>query len=62
MAGHVRRGHSWFATTRICVMFFGVLTVIAASSVAQELGGAGTVQGTVKDPTGGVMAVGRRSI
>ena len=23
---------------------------------AQELGGAGTVQGTVKDPTGGVMA------
>ena len=24
-------------------------------SVAQELGGAGTLQGTVKDPTGGVM-------
>ena len=23
--------------------------------VAQELGGAGTLQGTVKDPTGGVM-------
>ena len=24
-------------------------------AAAQELGGAGTVQGTVKDPTGGVM-------
>ncbi|HEY2905112.1 MAG TPA: carboxypeptidase-like regulatory domain-containing protein, partial [Vicinamibacterales bacterium] len=30
-------------------------TLIASSARAQELGGAGTVQGTVKDPTGGVM-------
>jgi len=33
-----------------CLMAFG-----SASASAQGLGGAGTVQGTVKDPTGGVM-------
>jgi hypothetical protein len=34
----------------------GVFGLLAAPDVrAQELGGAGTVQGTVKDPTGGVM-------
>ncbi|MDR1990999.1 MAG: TonB-dependent receptor [Acidobacteriaceae bacterium] len=32
-----------------------MLTVVASSSFAQGLGGAGTVQGVVKDPTGGVM-------
>ena len=32
-----------------------VLAVVASPSFAQGLGGAGTVQGTVKDPTGGVM-------
>jgi Carboxypeptidase regulatory-like domain len=32
-----------------------VLAVFASPSLAQGLGGAGTVQGTVKDPTGGVM-------
>jgi len=38
------------------VQFFLCLGVIGLSSAgAQGLGGAGTVQGTVKDPTGGVM-------
>src|SRR5438093_371848 len=34
-----------------------LLAVLAAPAItgAQELGGAGTVQGTIKDPTGGVM-------
>ena len=32
-----------------------VLNLFGASAFAQGLGGAGTVQGTVKDPTGGVM-------
>ena len=32
-----------------------ILTVVASPTLAQGLGGAGTVQGTVKDPTGGVM-------
>src|SRR6476620_116954 len=31
------------------------LTVVASPTLAQGLGGAGMVQGTVKDPTGGVM-------
>src|SRR5690349_24727582 len=32
-----------------------MLAAVASPTVAQGLGGAGTVQGTVKDPTGGVM-------
>jgi hypothetical protein len=32
-----------------------VLAVLASPALAQGLGGAGTVQGVVKDPTGGVM-------
>src|SRR3954464_3957234 len=36
----------------VALMF---LSVAASPSFAQGLGGAGTVQGTVKDPTGGVM-------
>lgn len=32
-----------------------VLAVVGSPALAQGLGGAGTVQGTVKDPTGGVM-------
>src|SRR3954471_22793896 len=36
----------------VALMF---LSVVASPSCAQGLGGAGTVQGTVKDPTGGVM-------
>jgi hypothetical protein len=31
------------------------LGLLASSAQSQGLGGAGTVQGTVKDPTGGVM-------
>jgi hypothetical protein len=43
-----------FLSIVLPMMFgFGVLTTRPAS--AQGLGGAGTVQGTVKDPTGGVM-------
>ncbi len=37
------------ATTMLC------LALLASSAQSQGLGGAGTVQGTVKDPTGGVM-------
>ena len=45
---------------RQCTMAqIAVLTTIvvlgATTGWSQELGGAGTVQGTVKDPTGGVM-------
>src|SRR5437867_4361191 len=42
-----------------CVMVAAILVAIGAIGAsfahAQELGGAGTVQGTVKDPTGGVL-------
>jgi hypothetical protein len=38
-----------FATAMLCLGLF------ASSAQSQGLGGAGTVQGTVKDPTGGVM-------
>ena len=34
---------------------FSVGALLPTIARAQELGGAGTVQGTVKDPTGGVM-------
>jgi hypothetical protein len=37
------------ATAMLC------LGLLASSAPSQGLGGAGTVQGTVKDPTGGVM-------
>ena len=37
------------------VVFLAILAGTASAGLAQELGGAGTVQGTVKDPTGGVM-------
>jgi len=40
----------WVVRIALCV---GILAPTFAR--AQELGGAGTVQGTVKDPTGGVM-------
>ncbi len=47
------------STCRVVVNLLGLalsLTLSApAAAHAQELGGAGTVQGTVKDPTGGVM-------
>ncbi len=41
--------------TAVCLMVLGWAGLTGSPSVAQELGGAGTVQGTVKDPTGGVM-------
>jgi Carboxypeptidase regulatory-like domain/TonB-dependent Receptor Plug Domain len=37
-------------------IFTAVVVLGATTGWGQELGGAGTVQGTVKDPTGGVMA------
>ena len=50
----MRIGYWTSIGARIVSVF--IVTWLAASAVcAQELGGAGTVQGTVKDPTGGVM-------
>src|SRR4029450_3595945 len=46
---------STFTRTAVCLMVLSWAVLTGAPSVAQELGGAGTVQGTVKDPTGGVM-------
>lgn len=37
------------------ILALTVATLVAGPALAQELGGAGTVRGTVKDPTGGVM-------
>src|SRR6476469_4107792 len=42
----------WTVTIAVLAV---VLCVDLGVGFAQELGGAGTVQGTVKDPTGGVM-------
>jgi hypothetical protein len=39
----------------VSLIVFSFAMLAGAPSMAQELGGAGTVQGTVKDPTGGVM-------
>jgi hypothetical protein len=44
-----------FLSAALRVVLLGLLAGAATASFAQELGGAGTVQGTVKDPTGGVM-------
>jgi hypothetical protein len=46
---------STFTRTAVCLMVLSWAALTGAPSVAQELGGAGTIQGTVKDPTGGVM-------
>jgi len=35
--------------------FFAAVILSALPGASQELGGAGTLQGTVKDPTGGAM-------
>ena len=43
----------WGAGLGMWICVCGVVCIASAS--AQGLGGAGTVQGTVKDPTGGVM-------
>ena len=45
----------WRGTQTTCLLVLGFLILSGYASVAQELGGAGTLQGTVKDPTGGVM-------
>ena len=56
MARRARRCSQWLTMTAIwLVIILGALAVGETSSFAQGLGGAGTVQGTVKDPTGGVM-------
>ncbi len=40
---------------RTLALLLSVVLVAPTITSAQELGGAGTAQGTVKDPTGGVM-------
>ncbi|PYQ80111.1 MAG: hypothetical protein DMG01_07090 [Acidobacteria bacterium] len=41
---------------RLRVALVGILALgVASAARGQELGGAGTIQGTIKDPTGGVM-------
>src|SRR5258706_4133965 len=41
---------------RLMLLPFAILAMFAPGpAAAQELGGAGTVQGTVKDPTGSIM-------
>src|SRR5437870_8708555 len=45
----------WFGVLLLSVQILCVGLLGMASAGAQELGGAGTVQGIVKDPTGGVM-------
>src|ERR1700687_4453821 len=55
MARRARRSSQWVTRTTWMVMILGALAMGERSSFAQGLGGAGTVQGTVKDPTGGVM-------
>ena len=37
------------------LLLAGLCTALAATATAQGLGGAGTVQGVVKDATGGVL-------
>src|SRR5258707_10264280 len=39
----------------VATVFTGLLAILPIDAAAQGLGGAGTVQGIVKDPTGGVM-------
>jgi hypothetical protein len=54
MARHARRCGSFLRVTLV-VILLGFLAGMATTGFAQGLGGAGTVQGIVKDPTGGVM-------
>jgi hypothetical protein len=55
MTRRARRFASWFGMQILWLLVSGLVTVPGQAVVAQELGGAGTVQGTVKDPTGAVM-------
>src|ERR1051325_6384192 len=52
-----KRGARVWSRIHACVGLVVALLAVAVASplCAQGLGGAGTVQGTVKDPTGGVM-------
>jgi hypothetical protein len=52
-----KRGARFWSRIHACVGLVVALLAVAVASplCAQGLGGAGTVQGTVKDPTGGVM-------
>jgi hypothetical protein len=54
-----RRARRWNQSVKTAatwmLIILGALGMGEGSSFAQGLGGAGTVQGTVKDPTGGVM-------
>jgi hypothetical protein len=52
-----KRGGMFSSQTHTCARLAFALLIVAVASplFAQGLGGAGTVQGTVKDPTGGVM-------
>lgn len=49
-AAYLTRPQHWYRFILSVIIF-----TISAPAFAQGLGGAGTVQGTVKDPTGGVM-------
>ncbi len=49
----LRRRADVLSTVVVTLLAIGVIAVAAAR--AQGLGGAGTVRGTVKDPTGGAM-------
>src|ERR1051326_174935 len=56
--GTFKRGAMFVSRSRRCLRVVLAVVIVAAvgsPSFAQGLGGAGTVQGTVKDPTGGVM-------
>jgi carboxypeptidase family protein/TonB-dependent receptor-like protein len=55
MTWRARRLDSWTATQAVWVLALTFLVVSGSPAFAQGLGGAGTIQGTVKDPTGGVM-------
>jgi hypothetical protein len=63
MRRHLRgRARGILATLLALGVWFGATALPAAAGAAQELGGAGTVQGTVKDPTGAVMVAASVSI
>src|SRR5579862_8568689 len=55
MARRARQFDMWWMTRTVSLLVLSFVTVLVPVSGAQELGGAGTLQGTVKDPTGGVM-------
>ena len=55
MNTRARRSRSRISNATSFLAALGMVAVTATAGLAQGLGGAGTVQGTVKDPTGGVM-------